>query len=96
VIAGDFDPGAGAQVGGEIFRRDKRGAPSRDRAAPASLAATKKLFHEDNFAQLPQLTLPGRPCRRFHPDGYALEILFALLTDGKETPLTRCWSTRRS
>lgn len=88
VIAGDFDPAQARRWVEKYFGEFRRGpAIPALKARPAALAATARLYHEDNFAQLPQLTMswPTRPA--LHPDTYALEILFDLLTDGKETPL---------
>jgi zinc protease len=88
VISGDFDP---AQARGWVrkyfgeFRRGGAIPPLQPR--PARLGVTKKLFHEDNFAQLPELTIAWPSVPALHRDAYALSILFDLLTDGKETPL---------
>ena len=51
------------------------------------LEASRYLFHEDDFAQLPELTItwPGVPL--FHPDSYALGALAEVLGNGKATPL---------
>lgn len=88
VIAGDFDRKQARGWVEKYFGEFARGsAIPAQQARPAALARTAKLYHEDNFAQLPQLTLswPTRPA--LHADTYALQILFDLLTDGKETPL---------
>jgi zinc protease len=88
VIAGDFDPAQARRWIDKYFGEFPRGGavpPMRPR--PALLPATKKLFHEDNFAQLPQLMLSWPTVPALHRDAYALEILFDLLTDGKKTPL---------
>ena len=45
------------------------------------------LYHEDNFGNLPLLTLSWPTVPRYHPDAYALDVLSSLLTDGKSTPL---------
>ena len=89
VIAGDFDPDqARAWVQryfGEIARGPEAPVPQPRRAG---LAETRRLMHEDNFATLPQLTLAWPTVERGHPDEAALDVLVALLTDGKEAPLT--------
>ena len=54
---------------------------------PGFVAETVKLFHEDNFAQLPQLTMVWPTVEQYHPDSYPLAVLSDLLTDGKEAPL---------
>src|SRR5690606_11341118 len=53
---------------------------------PVVLDSTKKLYHEDNFARLPQLTLAWPTVPLFHEDSYALDVLAAVLADGKSTP----------
>jgi zinc protease len=47
---------------------------------------TVRLIHEDNFAQLPQLTLTWPSVPQYHPDSYALELLARILTDGRASP----------
>ena len=89
VIAGDFDPEeARAWVQryfGEIARGPEAPVPQ---PRPANLAQTRKLVHEDGFATLPQLTLAFPTVQRGHRDEAALDVLFDLLTAGKEAPLT--------
>ncbi|MDB9827810.1 insulinase family protein [Flavobacteriaceae bacterium] len=53
------------------------------------LSENKLLYHEDNFARLPQLTMVWPTVERYHPDSYALEILCEYLTDGKLAPLNK-------
>jgi len=88
VVAGDIDP---VQVRawvekyfGEIPAREMPGVPEPPAVV---LDGVKRLYHEDNFARLPQLTLAWPTVPRFHPDAYALDVLGQLLTDGKTTPL---------
>ncbi|HEX8533420.1 MAG TPA: pitrilysin family protein, partial [Allosphingosinicella sp.] len=88
VISGDFDPAQARKWVEKYFAEIPRGAPAPAlKPQPARLAVSRLLFHEDNFAQLPQLTLTWPTVPAFHPDSYPLQILFDLLTDGKETPL---------
>jgi zinc protease len=42
---------------------------------PVQLTETKKLYYEDNFAKLPQLTLTWPSVYEYHPDSYALSWL---------------------
>ncbi|QIH38220.1 insulinase family protein [Flavobacterium sp. Sr18] len=51
------------------------------------LTETKKLYYEDNFAKLPQLTLTWPSVYEYHPDSYALEVLASYLSKGKKAPL---------
>ena len=54
---------------------------------PVSLPATVKLYHEDNFAKAPRLTMTYPAAENFSKDAYALDYLGELLSDGKKTPL---------
>lgn len=54
---------------------------------PATLDETMLLSWEDNFAQLPELTMVWPGVRVYHPDSYALQIIMALLTEGRSAPL---------
>ena len=88
VIAGDFDPVQARAWVQKYFGEFPRGGDIPPLAPrPAGLSVTKKLFHEDNFARLPELTITWPTVPALHPDSYALRMLFDLLTDGKETPL---------
>ena len=87
-IAGDFDP---VQAKGWIekyFNEIKRGddIPTLEKQ-PVTLSETKKLYYEDNFARLPQLTITWPTVYQYHPDSYALEVLANYLTKGKKAPL---------
>lgn len=88
VIAGDFDPAQARKWVEKYFGEYPPGAkvdPASIR--PAGLAAVKSLYHEDNFAELPQLTMVWPTVTALHPDYAALDVLIDLLTDGKEAPL---------
>ena len=88
VISGDFEPAQARIWVEKYFGEFARGGDIPPLAPrPAGLAATRKLYHEDNFAQLPELTIAWPTVPALHPDSYALRMLFDLLTDGKETPL---------
>nr|WP_295372580.1 pitrilysin family protein [uncultured Sphingosinicella sp.] len=88
VIAGDFDPAQARKWVEKYFAEIP--ASTKVDAAPvkaAGLAATKSLYHEDNFAELPQLTMVWPTVPALHADYAALEALADLLTDGKKAPL---------
>ena len=88
VIAGDFDPAQARAWVEKYFAEIPRGPEAGAMAPrPVALAAPKLLYHEDNFAQLPQLTMTWPTAACCTPDGAALSVLFDLLTDGKSTPL---------
>ncbi len=88
VIAGDFDVDqAKAWVEkyfGEIAPVDP--APTAE-LEPVVLDQTKLLYHEDNFARLPALTMAWPTVPQYHPDSYPLATLASLLSAGKRAPL---------
>ncbi len=87
VVAGDLDveetKGWVEKYFGEI---PARGPPERPAPPEVRLDGTVRLFHEDNFARLPQLTLTWPSVPQYHPDAYALELLAGILTDGRASP----------
>lgn len=88
VVAGDIDIEQTKawieKYFGEIPARPMPQLP----APPAvELAETVRLFHEDNYARLPQLTMAWPTVPMYHPDSYALDLLADLLASGKTTPL---------
>ena len=88
VVAGDFDTVQAKAWVERYFSEIPRGpeiVPLEPRAA--SLAATRSLYHEDNFAEQPLLAMAWPAVPQYHPDSYPLEILAALLSDGKSAPL---------
>jgi zinc protease len=87
VIAGDFDTAQARKWVEKYFGEIKRGGeiePLKKR--PCSIEKTVKLYHEDNFARLPQLTYSWATVESYHPDSYALGILANYLTRGKKAP----------
>ena len=88
VIAGDIDVDQTRAWVRKYFDEIPRGPEVAPLAKqPVSLDETKKLFHEDNFAQLPQLTLDWPTIPQYHPDSYALDVLASLLSEGKSASL---------
>lgn len=87
-IAGDFDIKQTKAWVQKYFGEIKRGeAIPKMQKQPVTLQQTKKLYHEDNFARLPQLTLTWPSVYEYHPDSYALEVLANYLSTGKNAPL---------
>ncbi|MEQ8935575.1 MAG: pitrilysin family protein, partial [Amphiplicatus sp.] len=87
-IAGDFDPVEARQWVEKYFNEIPRGPDiARIEKQPAALSETKSFFHEDNFAELPQLTLAWPSAPAYTRDYYALSVLTRLLTQGKTAPL---------
>ncbi|MCJ7449691.1 MAG: insulinase family protein [Bacteroidales bacterium] len=54
---------------------------------PVALASSIKLYHEDNFAKAPQLTMVYPSAERYSKDSYALNFLGELLASTKKAPL---------
>jgi zinc protease len=54
---------------------------------PVTLASTVKLYHEDNFAKAPQLTMVFPAPEQFSKESYALDFLGDLLANSKKAPL---------
>lgn len=88
VIAGDFDSEQAREWIHKYFDEIPRGNEIKTmEKQPATLSETKKLYHEDNFARLPELRLTWPGVEQYHPDSYPLQILTQLLADGKTAPL---------
>ena len=87
-IAGDFNVNQTKIWVEKYFGEIKRGQdiPKMEKQA-VTLNETKKLYYEDNFALLPQLTLTWPSVYEYHPDSYALEVLASYLSKGKKAPL---------
>ncbi len=87
-IAGDFDTQQAKDWVHKYFDEIKRGQEIKPlEKQPANLTETKKLYYEDNFAKLPELTLTWPSVPLYHKDSYALEVLTQYLADGKNAPL---------
>ncbi len=87
VVAGDFDTAQAKKWVEKYFGELKRGqdvTPLVKR--PCTVKDNFRLYHEDNYAQLPELTYSWATVEQLHPDSYALDVLAELLTDGKKAP----------
>jgi zinc protease len=88
VVAGDFDEKEVRSLIEKYFGEFKpRTRPGQLNPMPAKLTATRKFYHEDNFAKLPELNMVFPTVENYHPDSYALEVLADLLSEGKKAPL---------
>ncbi|MFQ5572015.1 MAG: M16 family metallopeptidase, partial [Rhodothermales bacterium] len=87
VLAGDFDVVQAKEwvekYFGEIPAVELH---PQDPVEQPTLTETTRLFHEDNFARLPALTIAWPTVAQYHPDTYPLQLLSLLLTDGKKAP----------
>lgn len=90
VVAGDFEIDEAKEMVekyfGEIKRRQhvEKLEPMR-----VTLDKTKRLFHEDNFAKAPQLTMAWPTVEQYTSDAYALSVLAEIFSRGKKAPLYR-------
>ena len=90
VIAGDFDETEAKAWVHKYFDEIEAGEKIAPLAKqPANLTQTKKIYHEDNFAKLPELSLTWPTVPQYHPDSYALDVLIELLSDGKKALLNQ-------
>jgi zinc protease len=88
VIAGDFETGNVKKLIDKYFGEFKpRPVPELLKPEAIVLSKTKRLFHEDNFALVPELNIIFPAVPMYHMDSYALQILSNLLADGKRAPL---------
>jgi len=88
VISGDFDPNEVKTLVEKYYGEIPGGQPVEKRLAmPVSLTSTKKLYHEDNFAKAPQITIVYPGVEQFTKDAYALDFLGELLAGNKKSPL---------
>ncbi|NNE67971.1 MAG: insulinase family protein [Pyrinomonadaceae bacterium] len=88
VIAGDFDTEQARKWVKKYFDEIKPGddvVPLKKRSGVVK--KTKKLYHEDNFARVPQLTMVWPTVEQFHPDSYPIAVLTQYLAQGKKAPL---------
>ncbi|MEI7423094.1 MAG: pitrilysin family protein [Prolixibacteraceae bacterium] len=88
VISGDFDPTMVKTLVEKYYGEIPAGQPVEKRVAmPVSLSSTKKLYHEDNFAKVPQITIVYPGVEQYTKEAYALDFLGELLAGNKKSPL---------
>ncbi|MBE0668375.1 MAG: insulinase family protein, partial [Bacteroidales bacterium] len=87
-IAGDYDPVQVKELVQKYFGEIPAG-PAIEKLVPlpVTLAETKKLFHEDNFANAAQYTMAFPTTERYSKDSYSLSVLSELLGGGKKSPM---------
>ncbi len=87
VVAGDIDlEQTRAWIERYFGEIPARPTPEAPEIPEVALDAPVRLFHEDNFARLPQLQMAWPSVPIYHADSYALDVLARLLTDGRSTP----------
>jgi len=87
-VAGDFDAAQARRWVEKYFGEIKRGEDVKPlEKRPGAVKETVRLYHEDNFARLPELTMAWATVEQMHPDSYALDVLTRYLAEGKKAPL---------
>lgn len=88
IVTGDFDTVQAKKWVEKYFGEIKRGEEVQPLAKRAgNVKENVKLYHEDNFARLPELTYAFPTVEQLHPDSYALNVLTDYLANGKKAPL---------
>jgi zinc protease len=88
VLAGDFNADSAKILINKYFGEIKsHGEVAKRAAMVTSLEKTVKLYHEDNFANVPEITLVWPAPQSYQKDTYALDFLARILADGKKAPL---------
>lgn len=88
VLAGDFNPDSVKVLINKYFGEIKsHGEVAKRTAMPAALDKTVKLYHEDNFANVPEINMVWPATAAYTKDAYALDFLAKILADGKKAPL---------
>lgn len=95
-IAGDFDTAQAKAWVEKYFAEIPEGEAVEDMTVrPGVVEETIKLYHEDNFARVPQLTMVWPGVELYHADAYALDVLTEYLTEGKEAPFNEVLTDER-
>lgn len=90
VVSGDFDVEEAKAWVHKYFDEIPRGEEVNNmKPEPGVVAETIKLYHEDNFARVPELTYTWPAVEQYHPDSYALDVLAQYLTNGKNAPFNQ-------
>ena len=87
MLAGDFDKKqAKAWITKYFWCEFKaRGDVTPLPPMPVTLTESKSLYHEDNFAKVPQLAMTLPTVDQNSDDRFALEMLAQILSDGKDS-----------
>lgn len=88
VVSGDYDADSVKAMINKYFGEIPAGAEVKKmEPMNVTLAETKKLWHEDNFARVPQLNMVYPVPQMFSKESYALDVLAQLLGQGKKSPM---------
>ena len=90
VVSGDFDVDEAKTLVKKYFDEIPRGEEvAALTPRPGVVENTIKLYHEDNFARLPELTLTWPTVEQYSKDAYALDVLTQYLASGKKAPFNQ-------
>lgn len=88
ILSGDLEPDSAKKLidkyFGEIIPHGE--VEPRTAMIPA-LEKTVKLYHEDNFANVPEINMVWPVPQAYQKDTYALDFLASILASGKKAPL---------
>mgnify|MGYP006284639715 FL=1 len=88
VVAGDFETEEMKAMIQKYFGEIPSGDHVNDQEPiPVTLESSKRVYHEDNFAKTPQLTMVWPAVENYHPDAYALDFLARIIGSGKKAPM---------
>jgi zinc protease len=88
VVAGDFDKEeVKAWIKKYFGEIPSRGDETPMDPQPVTLDSTKMLYHEDEYAKVPDLRMVWPTVEEYHEDAYALSALGEILSYGKRAPL---------
>ena len=88
VLAGDFKTEDAKALIEKYFGEIKRRQEVEPlKPQPITITETKRLYHEDNFATVPQLNIVWPTLQQYTDDAYALDFLAQLLARGKKAPM---------
>jgi len=88
VLAGDFNADSVKIMINKYFGEIKSHGEVANRSVMIpTLTKTVKLYHEDNFANVPEITMVWPVPQSYQKDSYSLDFLAKILADGKKAPL---------
>lgn len=88
VLAGDFETDEAKALIDKYFGEiERRQEVEPLKPQPVTLAETTRLYHEDNFATMPQLNMVWPTLQQYTDDSYALSFLAQLVSRGKKAPM---------
>ncbi|MCZ6701819.1 MAG: insulinase family protein, partial [Ignavibacteria bacterium] len=88
VVAGDFDEERTKKMIEKYFAEIKSADKVENmNPMPIVLDETKRAYHEDNFAESPELNMVYPTVELFTSDSYALDFLGELLAGNKKSPI---------